>query len=238
MSTSYDRRQAAGNWPCRGRWSPEGLPTWYVELLGIVAGSATAWRNDTGVAPLDPRFNPRCGSGPVSLWRSRMSDSLSPEFQPAPRAPKGMQYDIVPVGRHDVEIVRADRQPVPWRISETNPTGECLTLRLRAGANYAFIIQDFPADLPWLRWHLANAAGIHANQCIPDELVGRTVTVIVEHVQTRAGTMRAVVKQWVPVSPAAKNSSSTAKPAANQAAGRLSRNAVKQHVQQEDGIPF
>ncbi len=44
LESVYDRRQASGNWPRRGRWNPDELPPWYRELLGDVCASLTAWR--------------------------------------------------------------------------------------------------------------------------------------------------------------------------------------------------
>jgi hypothetical protein len=64
MSTSsvYDRRQQGGNWPPRGRWNPDDLPGWYLELLGELCGSLTRWRNPEAgrefPASCDPRRTP------------------------------------------------------------------------------------------------------------------------------------------------------------------------------------
>jgi hypothetical protein len=59
VTPSYDRRQAADDWPRRGRWNPADLPDWYLDLLGCIVASTTDWRQDAGIAPLDPRFDPR-----------------------------------------------------------------------------------------------------------------------------------------------------------------------------------
>lgn len=60
MSEEYRRRQRAGNWPTRGRWNPDGLPDWYLEMLVGLAGSLTRWRDSHDPAPrLDPRCDPR-----------------------------------------------------------------------------------------------------------------------------------------------------------------------------------
>jgi len=60
MSASYDRRQAAASWPRKGKWSPDGLPAEYLELLRDLAANLTAWRreHDPGQR-LDPRCDPR-----------------------------------------------------------------------------------------------------------------------------------------------------------------------------------
>jgi hypothetical protein len=60
MSGDYSRRQRAGNWPTKGRWSPDGLPPDYLELLRELAAHLTSWRHehDPGMQ-LDPRHDPR-----------------------------------------------------------------------------------------------------------------------------------------------------------------------------------
>ncbi len=61
MSASYDRRQDAGkSWPAKGRWNPDALPGWYLEMLQGLAADLTAWKqeHDPG-QQLDPRNDPR-----------------------------------------------------------------------------------------------------------------------------------------------------------------------------------
>jgi hypothetical protein len=58
MDAGYDRRQRVGKWPVK-RWSPDGLPEWYRDLLSEVAGSLTAWREHDPGQHLDPRTDPR-----------------------------------------------------------------------------------------------------------------------------------------------------------------------------------
>jgi len=62
MDSDYRRRQSPANWPPRERWSPDGLPGWYLELLGEVSGALTAWLDHAPAQRLDPRCDPR---GPV-----------------------------------------------------------------------------------------------------------------------------------------------------------------------------
>jgi len=59
MNADYTPGQPPAHWPARGRWSPDGLPAWYVELLGNVAGSLTEWREHDPPQRLDPRCDPR-----------------------------------------------------------------------------------------------------------------------------------------------------------------------------------
>ena len=59
MDSEYGRRQRPANWPQRERWSPEGLPGWYRDLLGEVARDLTAWRDHDPPQVLDPRCDPR-----------------------------------------------------------------------------------------------------------------------------------------------------------------------------------
>jgi len=119
----------------------------------------------------------------------------TPPAQPAPLA---RTYDLVPRGTCRVEIVKAERQAVPWRATTENPAGECIVLRLRAAAGYAFVFVDLPDDKPWLRQHVARAVGIAVDQCVPEELTGRHAHVEIEHVQLRDGRTKAVVRKWLP----------------------------------------
>jgi hypothetical protein len=59
MESDYSRRQSPDNWPPRKPWSPEGLPDWYLDLLGDVARNLTAWREHDPPQRLDPRCDPR-----------------------------------------------------------------------------------------------------------------------------------------------------------------------------------
>ena len=67
MDSDYDRRQRPHHWPARGRWNPDGLPAWYVALLGNVAGNLTGWR-EHDPPRLDPRCDPR---GPRGTGQER-----------------------------------------------------------------------------------------------------------------------------------------------------------------------
>jgi len=69
MNSDYARRQHSGQWPARGRWNPVGLPESYVELLGNVAGSLTAWRDHDPPQRLDPRCDPRGRRPPRKEYR-------------------------------------------------------------------------------------------------------------------------------------------------------------------------
>lgn len=72
MNADYERRQRDGKWPSRGRWNPNGLPDWYVELIGGLARDLTAWRgpHDPG-QHLDPRTDPRCRSHRIERRAAR-----------------------------------------------------------------------------------------------------------------------------------------------------------------------
>lgn len=59
MTAAYEHRQRPGNWPDRKAWNPDELPHWYLQLLGEVAGSLTAWRDHDPRQHLDPRMDPR-----------------------------------------------------------------------------------------------------------------------------------------------------------------------------------
>jgi hypothetical protein len=58
MDAGYDRRQHADKWR-DGRWSLDGTPDWYRELLAEMTGKLTAWREHDPGQQLDPRMDPR-----------------------------------------------------------------------------------------------------------------------------------------------------------------------------------
>jgi len=59
MDADYSRRQSTGQWPRRGRWNPDELPAWYLDLIGAVAHDLMAWRLHDPGQRLDPRCDPR-----------------------------------------------------------------------------------------------------------------------------------------------------------------------------------
>ena len=129
-----------------------------------------------------------------------MIDAFDSGFSdPVPRQPR--RYDPVPTGSCRVEIVAAAYRAVPWLITDDNPMGECLALRLRASSVHAFVFVDIPTDKPWVRDHVARAAGIEPARCTPSELVGKLVRVEISHVANRKGEIRAVVRKWQPAHP-------------------------------------
>lgn len=186
----------------------------------------------------------------------RFDEAFDPPAQPARPS---RAYDVAPPGEHVAEIVGAEYRPVPWCVSPDNPHGTCLSLRLRIGPDYAFVFDDLPDDRASRRMRLAQAVGINVEACVPEELVGRTVRVQLSHVPTRAGGFKAVVRRWVRPPPVAQpqpqrqsptldartatlvdaiNDWARQPPPARSTNGRRSRNAVKRHVQDDDGIPF
>ena len=60
MTGEYRRRQRDGKWPTNGRWNPDGLPDWYLEMLVGLCGRLNRWRDPRDPGPLfDPRCDPR-----------------------------------------------------------------------------------------------------------------------------------------------------------------------------------
>lgn len=133
-------------------------------------------------------------------------DSLFEQSQPQTPAP---QYAVVPEGRAEVEIKAATVGNLAWKVSDANPDGTCLQLRLSAGRQSSFVFADLPRDRAPLFKALAAALGIASDADgkvtlpPPHELVGRTVTVEIGHYQTRRGETRACVRKWLPASTAA-----------------------------------
>jgi len=133
-------------------------------------------------------------------------------------------YDPVPEGTHDLEIVKAERSTVAWRATEKNPTGSCITLRLRASSNHSFVFVDLPDDKPWLAQHVARAVGVASDPLAVEELVGLHARVEIGHMQTRSGVTRAVVRKWLPSSTKPQSTSHTPTLAAAVAAWQADEN--------------
>lgn len=74
MEKLYDSRQHSAQWPARGRWNPEQLPGWYLELLGGLAADLTAWRDHDPPQRLDPRCDPRCPRDRQRMERRHAKD--------------------------------------------------------------------------------------------------------------------------------------------------------------------
>ena len=52
------------------------------------------------------------------------------------------QYVPAPAGEIEVEIVAASIGDVAWKVSDDNPRGECLRLRLRPAGNGCPILKN------------------------------------------------------------------------------------------------
>ena len=128
------------------------------------------------------------------------------------------QYEVIPEGRADVEILAASIGDVAWKATDSNPSGACLQLRLIAGRQYSFVFADIPRDRKPVFKALAAALGIAPDPSgkikmpQPPELVGRRVAVEIGHYRTKTGDTKATVKRWLPAAPAAQ---AKAKPAAS-----------------------
>lgn len=105
----------------------------------------------------------------------------------APQAAPPTDYSVIPEGRAEVEIVAASIGDVAWKVTDANPQGTCLKLRLSAGRGYSFVFADLPRDRPPLFKALAAALGIapgadgKVTLPQPHELVGRSVAVEIGH---------------------------------------------------------
>ncbi len=164
-------------------------------------------------------------------------DDLFDDQPPKRPEPAARDFEVVPEGRTDLEVVAAKIGQVPWRVSDANPSGTSLQLRLSAGRRSQFVFADVALDrLPLLR-AVAAALGLEpgadGNLTIdrPDELVGRRVRVEIGHFQNRDGQTKAAVRRWLPMRERVK-----AKLDAPPAAPKRSRNAVRPAG--DDEIPF
>jgi hypothetical protein len=162
----------------------------------------------------------------------RFDEAFDPPAQPA------RQYEVAPVGEHVVEIIKAEHRRLPWRVNAANPDGDALSLRVRVGAEWSDVLADVPADLAWLRQRLAQAAGIEVDACVPEQLIGRRVTVVLDHVPTRDGGIRAIVRRWLPAAATVDTRSQAPEQYHQRPPTRCSRGAAKRRLQHDDGMPF
>ena len=109
----------------------------------------------------------------------------------------------IPAGVHVLTVVTAEFARVPWRRSPANPAGDVLAMRLVLDDAHQLIHCDLPADKPRLLAIAAASFGIAPANMQPGQLEGRKAAVEVEHVRTRRGIAKAVVRAWVPATAAA-----------------------------------
>jgi hypothetical protein len=117
-----------------------------------------------------------------------------------------LERPIVPAGIRTMSILAAEEGPNDYKISDENPDGQCLKLRLTdASGGFKFIFDDIPKHLGWRAQQLAQAVGIipvgTTLAIVPDELIGRHLLVEVSHYTSKAGKVSAVVKKYLPMEP-------------------------------------
>lgn len=133
-----------------------------------------------------------------------------------------IERDIVPAGIHEMTIRHAEEGPNQYKVTDTNPEGMCLKLRLATvTGDYKFVFDDLPQHLGWRAKQLAEALGIEPVNgrlaLTPDALVNQTLSVEVSHYTSKAGKVSATVKRYVPAAKTAKPKAA-AKPVAKKAA--------------------
>ncbi len=148
-------------------------------------------------------------------------------------------YEAAPAGVTEAEIVAASIGEVAWKVSDDNPRGECLRLRLRPAGNYAFVFADVPMDWGRMLESVRAAAGASSDMT-PEQFVGCTVRVVLKHFTGRDGSTRAAVARWLPPAkaepePAAAATATAVKP--QPATAKVSRNAPPQFGADDD-LPF
>lgn len=127
--------------------------------------------------------------------------------------------DIVPAGVHQMQIRHAEEGPNQYKVTDDNPEGMCLKLRLATvTGNYKFVFDDLPQHLGWRAKQLADAIGLEPVNgrlaLTPDDLVDKTLTVEISHYTSKAGKVSAVVKRYVPGTTGAKPKAKPRIPAA------------------------
>ena len=110
------------------------------------------------------------------------------------------KYGPAPSGPHVCEVVAASIGEVPWKVSDDNPKGECLKLRLRPEGNFAFVFNDVPLDWGRMLDAVAVSLGIGREELMQGDLVGKQARVVLKHYTAKDGSTRAVVAKWLPAS--------------------------------------
>ncbi len=145
------------------------------------------------------------------------------------------QYEPAPAGEIEVEIVAASIGDVAWKVSDDNPRGECLRLRLRPDGNFSFVFADVPLDWGRMLEAVRRSAGVEGEELLPEAFVGKQARVALKHYTGRDGSTRASVAKWLPP---AKPEPKQATPAVvKQAATKVSRNAPPAFGADDD-LPF
>ncbi len=145
------------------------------------------------------------------------------------------EYDAAPAGEIECEIVAASIGEVAWKVSDDNPRGECLRLRLRPSGNYAFVFADAPLDWGRMLDAVRKSAGVEGDELLPEEFVGKQARVVLKHYTGRDGSTRASVAKWLP--PTKPEPKQATPVVVKQAATKVSRNAPPQYGPDDD-LPF
>lgn len=147
--------------------------------------------------------------------------------------------DIVPAGIHVMRIVNAEEGPNQYKVSDENPEGHCLKLRLATvTGSYKFVFDDIPRHIGWRAKQLAVAVGIlpvgGKLSLSPSDLHEQTLVVEISHYTSKAGKVSAVVKRYLSPSEAPAAASKPAAKVAVKAASKKQLATAAAH----DDIPF
>ena len=107
-------------------------------------------------------------------------------------------YQTAPAGEVEVEIVAASIADVAWKVSDDNPAGSCLRLRLSAGRDYSFVWTDTPLDWGRMLDAIRTATGVSGEQLRAEEFIGKRARVSLKHFEARDGSTKAAVARWLP----------------------------------------
>jgi hypothetical protein len=144
--------------------------------------------------------------------------------------------EIVPAGKHLMEIKAAEEKTNDYKKCDENPDGNVLALRLATnGGNHRFVFDDIPQHLGWRAQQLAAACGFDVAGGVvslnPGDLIGRVVNVEISHYTSKAGKVSAVVKKYLPATAAAANKPKTATAVKRSPAAKVT-------AASDDSIPF
>jgi hypothetical protein len=115
------------------------------------------------------------------------------------------ERDIVPRGKHVMQIRSASEGPNEYKQSDANPDGICLKIKLATvDGDYKFVYHDIPMDRVEIAANLADALGIKPVDgrlsLAPGDIEGRELTVEINHYTgKKSGNVSAVVNRYVPL---------------------------------------
>lgn len=125
-------------------------------------------------------------------------DEYWPEDEQAQAAPTG-EWPPPPDGRHAGEIVVAEERELSFKVSDANPSGNCLVVKVQI-PKFQRVETIVPAQMRWLVETICRAASVNppkrGEDWSPGQLVGRQVVVEVVNGVGKSGKPYVRVDKW------------------------------------------